>query len=612
VRILKLQSDKILKQQKDIERQQQRFSDQIESYEFQKMQVYLLSGGILIIFGLAVYLYYSKRENQRINKELGLKNEEVLSQQNEIIKYAKEAEEANAARFKFFTNISHEFRTPITLILGPVEELLKLSKPLPPKLKADLELVQKNSYRLLRLINQLIEFRRLENGKLKVRANENDVVKFISEVVLAFRTLAEEKGINLDFLHTEIKEKIWFDVSMLDKVIFNLLSNSFKFTPKGGSIRVQLKEEDERIRIIVDDNGKGMSKEHVEHAFDRFYQGDDRTSKGSGLGLSLAKELIDIHKGSITLKSEKGLGTRFDISLLKGNDHFSEEEIIEEWNPYEISGKEYVKQLSEISFVDSGESKSDQKILIVEDDSDLLLFIGNYLSDYYDVITCDDGDKAILLAQEEIPDLVITDVLLGETDGFKLTRRIKSDIRTSHIPVIILTAKTDDESKVQGMKSGADQYITKPFKAEYLLESVKTHLKNRELLKRHFNVNEEADEALEKFPIDLDKSFIEKFKKVVNENMHESGVNVDFLCRELGMSRVQLYRKVKALIGKSVNDYINDTRLTHARKLLSSDLSIAEVAYQSGFSSPAYFSTAFKAKFKISPSDYKTTAKAAN
>jgi len=607
VQIFKLQTDKIISQQRDIERQKERITNQSEVYKIQRLLVYLLSSGILVIFGLAVYLYYGQKERQRINRELESKNKEIILQQNKIIKYSKEAEEANAARFRFFTNISHEFRTPLTLILGPVEELMRLSKKLPSKIQTDIQLIQKNTYRLLRLINQLMEFRKLENGKLKVKASENDLIDFVSEIVLAFRLLAEEKKVNFDYLHSDLDLKLWFDVNMIDKVIFNLLSNAFKFTPAGGNIKVQIINENKVVKIIVEDNGRGMSKEHVVHAFDRFYQGESYSAKGSGLGLSLTKELIELHSGEIVLKSERGLGTRFEVMLRKGHDHFTKEEKLDTNNPFEIEGNEYINHLSDISIIEKNDTKTDQKILIVEDDEDLLLFVKNHLSEYYEIIQCDNGEKAIHLAQEEVPDLVVTDVLLGRMDGFEVTKTIKSDIRTSHIPVVIMTSKTDDEFKVQGMQAGADQYITKPFRIEYLLESIKSHLKSRELLKRHFNINENQAEEANQFPIDLDKSFIEDFKKVVIENMKDPGVNVDFFCRELGLSRIQLYRKVKALLGQSVNDYLNDMRLSNAQKLLRTDLSISEIAYQSGFSSPAYFSTAFKSKFKVSPSDYKSS-----
>lgn len=607
VRILKPQSDKILNQQRDIERQQQKISDQLELYQAQRSVVYILSAGLLVIFGLAIYLYYTRREKQRINLELAEKNEKVIAQQNEIIKYSEQAEEANSARFKFFTNISHEFRTPLTLILGPVEDLLSEPTTLSRKLKADLELIQKNSYRLLRMINQLMEYRKIENGKLKLQVSESDIVSFVSEIVEAFRSLSEQKKVDLTF-HTEKEsESVWFDENMLDKVIFNLLSNAFKFTPQGGFIKVYARILEDTIKLIVEDNGRGMSEEHAKHAFDRFYQGDKYAAKGTGLGLSLTKELIDLHRGAITLKSQKGLGTRFEITLPKGDSNLAKVEKSDGLKSRQIEGIEYVKQYADVSFVEEDQPKTDQTILIIEDNNDLLKFIRNYLSKYFTILTATTGAEGLFIAQEKVPDLVICDIMLDDVDGLSVTKKIKSDFRTSHISVILLTAKTSDEDKVLGMKSGADQYITKPFKVEYLLESVNAHLKNRELLKRHFGSEENDTDQLEDLPLNLDQDFISNFKRLVKDHISDPTTNVELFCRELGLSRVQLYRKVKALIGQSVNDYLNEVRLKHAKQLLHSDYSISEVAYQSGFSSPAYFSTAFRSKFKISPSEYKSS-----
>ena len=610
VRILKLQSDKILNQQANIERQQKLIIDQLELADAQRNLVYFLSGGILVIFILVVYAFYILRERKRVNRELKIKNEKIMLQQEQILKYSKEAEEANSAKLKFFTNISHEFRTPLTLILGPVEEMLQRGKGIPGEIKSGLELIRKNSYRMLRLINQLMEFRKIENGKMKVNASENDICEFVAEIKEAFVQTANEKDINLEFYNDDIKEKMWFDVNMIDKVIFNLLSNSFKFTPAHGSIRIFVLNKTKEVKIVIEDTGRGMSEEHAKHAFDRFYQGSGYQAQGTGLGLSLSRELIQMHKGSIELQTEMGLGTTFTITLKKGKSHFNESELIDLTTPYKFSGNEYVKQLVEISFEEQEGETPDQKILIIEDNEDLLRFMKSYLSKSYEILSTGDGNKGLILAQEEIPDLILCDLMIEGMDGLQYTKKIKSDFRTSHIPIIILTAKTNDEHKVMGIKAGADQYITKPFNIQYLSESIRTQLKNRQLLKRHFNVSDENEE-LPDHPHNLDQNFIHKFKKIVQDHLSDSSVTADVLCKEMGMSRIQLYRKVKALIGQSVNDYLNNTRLNLAKKLLNTDATIAEVAYQTGFSSAAYFSTAFKNKFKISPSEYKNKAQQA-
>ncbi len=605
VRILKLQSDKILNQQNDIQRQQKRYSEQLKLYDNQRTLIYVLIGSLLITFLLGAYIFYSLREKQEINKRLEATNREIEEQRNEILKISKEAEEANTAKLKFFTNISHEFRTPLTLILGPVEELLEDKKNISSKLRIDLQLIQKNAYRLLRLINQLMEFRKIENGKMQVKASENDLIEFVKEIKTSFNGLATEKSVELGLASNKDSIILWFDINMIDKVLFNLLSNAFKFIPPNGYILIEITDKEESVLISIRDSGRGMSDEHARHAFDRFYCGDQYKSRGTGLGLSLAKELIDLHKGNISLESNKGSGTTFLIELKKGRDHFKNNEIIESVDDLRVEASEYIKQHAEISFSANASSKDhDVKILIIEDNKDLIQFLQNHLSQSYDIIVAEDGNKGLVLAQENVPDLIICDVMMPGMDGFEITKRIKGDFRTSHIPIIMLTARSSDEQKVIGMQAGADQYITKPFNINYLTESIKTRIKNRELLMRHFNVAE--DEERVELPINLDQVFIRKFKDLIESHLNDSNLNVDLLSKELGISRVQLYRKVNALIGKNPSDYISDLRLSKAKKLLQSDLAISEVAYQTGFSSPAYFSTAFKNRYNLSPKDFRS------
>ena len=317
--------------------------------------------------------------------------------------------------------------------------------------------------------------------------------------------------------------------------------------------------------------------------------------------------MIELHHGTISLKSEKGTGTTFTIELLTGRAHFRDNEIIESVDEFRLDAAEYVKQHAEIAFSpQSSTEQCEDSILIIEDNYDLCRFLRNHLQINYEIFIAEDGNKGLVMAQDKVPDLIICDVLLPGIDGIELTKRIKGDFRTSHIPIIMLTAKSSDEQKIVGMQAGADQYVTKPFNINYLVESINTRIKNRELLKRHFNITEEENGERVELPINLDQVFIQKFKQIIEEHIADTNLNIDMLCNELGISRVQLYRKVKALIGKSPSDYISDIRLSRAKLLLNSEMPIADVAYQTGFSSPAYFSTSFKNKYQISPSDFKS------
>lgn len=598
VRTLKLQADKILNQQQSINRQQQLIAEQNSLYRSQRIILYVVSGSLMFSVVLAIFLVNSLSSKKRINKKLKQKNKEV-----ELA--AQQVKEANEAKFKFFTNISHEFRTPLTLILGPVEEMMRRKKG---SEKEELSMVYKNAQRLLRLINQLMDFRKIENNKLRVQASANNLTDFVGDIVGAFKEIAENRSIDLRFIPESASIMAWFDKDMLDKVLFNLLSNAFKFVSENGFIHITIREKDSDIIIEIEDNGSGMSDEHVLHAFDRFYVGENYKGKGTGLGLSLSKELIELHHGTISVQSTKHVGTKFTLLLKKGSGHFdkseligTEESVVNEDNHlllHEIDQTEYTT-------TDGGREK-ENTLLIVEDDISLCQFLNKSLGETFNIITASTGIEGVKKALDHVPDLIITDLSLPELDGFGLVKRVKSDMRTSHIPVIMLTSSHHESSHMEGLKAGAELYMTKPFRLNLLLEGIKTQIRNREILKEHYSEgsNDLADDI--SVDEDLNARFLRQFKALIHKNLSNTDFNVESVSEELGMSRVQLYRKVKSMLGCGVNDYINDIRLTNAKELLkSSGLTISEVAYESGFSSPAYFSTAFKAKYAMSPSEYK-------
>jgi signal transduction histidine kinase/DNA-binding response OmpR family regulator len=608
VRIIQGQVNQILAQQKDIERQNQKINTQLQVYQSQQALISFLLASLVVVIALGAYILYSLREKQRINLQLKVRNAEISKQRNEIERIAREAQEATQAKFQFFTNISHEFRTPLTLILGPLDDLIRRGKG--ELFRKDLTLIKRNTLRLLRLINQLMDFRKLENQKMLVKAAELDLVSFTKDVFVAFEPLAEKKSIDYQLITPNREIKAWFDQDKLDKVLFNLVSNAFKFTRDGGYIHVRLTENDQSVYIEVSDNGRGMSEDHVEHAFDRFYQGEQYHTLGSGLGLSLSKELIELHRGTISVRSQKKIGTTFTIKLRQGHDHFSEEELATSASS-RFSTEEhfalYQPDLEEVPDPDVPElTGSDrQVVLVIEDNRELNAFLCNQLRKKYQVIQAFNGNDGLNVAFRKIPDLIICDVMLPGNDGLTITRQLKHTHSTEHIPVIVLTARSNDEQLTEGIRAGADAYLTKPFNLVHLESQIVRLLENRKRLQEHYSeqpVNNLQKEA----KLSANDQFVIDFRQHIRDQLHNPALQVNDIAESLGLSRVQLYRKVKALMGNSVNDLIVQARLEKAEKLLKEPgNTISDVAYAVGFSSPAYFSTAFKAHFHCSPSEYR-------
>jgi len=559
VRIMKKQAEKLSSQQKKILRQRKKINAQNEIYRDQTTAMYILIFSLMAALVLGGIVYSSLKAKQEVNLALERKNQEILNQKEQIEAIALQAREATQAKLKFFTNISHEF------------------------------------------------------NKMRIQAAPYDILEVLEEIVEAFRETAGSRDIRFD-LEADIREKeVWFDLQMVDKVLFNLLSNAFKFTPEGGSITVRLKEEDKQVRIQVEDNGRGMSAEHAAHAFDRFYQGENYQTQGTGLGLSLSQELIHLHRGKISVESQKGRGTRFDIVLQKGKDHFEEDELSlpltqddtlrAQWLFVEEDEKE--KNTGEVL---ASASDHEPTLLLIEDHAELRQFLGEKLALEYQVYVAGDAESGIKLAETHIPDLIICDVMLPGLDGKTLTKAVKSSVKTSHIPIILLTAQSSIDQQIEGLQSGADLYLTKPFSLQFLKENIRNLIKNRELLRENFAdpaISEQLNEKEGQEELSVDQRFVLEFKGLVAAHLGDSSFGVQDLCREIGLSRVQLYRKVKALMGCTITDYIKEMRLKRAEELLlKGELSISEIAYQVGFASPAYFSTAFKARYEVSPSEF--------
>ncbi len=613
VRIMRLQNDKVLLQQVDIDKRQKKIEEQILITNNQTTIILVISISLAIALIMGCILFYYLQENKKINKELEVQKEEIIDQRNQLIVLGKHAQEATEAKLKFFTNISHELRTPLTLILGPLEDILVLPK-LPFSIKVPLDMVKKNAMRLLRLVNQLMDFRKIEEGKMKIKVSENNLTTFITDITNAFTETAVKNKISFKTDSKDNNLMAWFDVNMLDKILFNILSNAFKYTATNGFISVLIsKDADNKNAVItIEDSGIGMSPETLEHAFDLFYQGKDGTYKGTGLGLALSKELINLHHGSIQIKSEKWKGALFNITLPLGKDHFNVREINSAPVDYKLNyedAKIYTNE-TEILIPIAEENDSvlpkDQSILIIEDNTEIRMFLKNHLNKNYEVLEAENGNMGLNLAYEIVPDLIISDILLPGKDGMVITETLKNDLRTSHIPIIILTAKGSLEQQIEGLKLKADAYIIKPFNIQYLEENIKSLLKNREILKGHYTCELPAGNKKHSTAKKIDRKFVNEFTAIVEGNIANEDFGVDDICKEIGISRVQLYRKVKAVLGYNINEYILDVRMQKAKYLLlNEELSISEISYKVGFSSQAYFSTVFKSKFGLTPKGFK-------
>lgn len=615
VRLMKMQAEKLISQQKDIEERQKILDRQIIISHNQSTVIIIiaLTLSLTLIFG--GLSYYFLKENRKITSRLEVQNREISTQKNQLeqqknqlIEVSAKAEEAHQAKLNFFTNISHEFRTPLTLILSPLDELINNSK-VHVSARQTLQLVEKNVLRLYRLVNQLMDFRKIEFKKMHVNASENDLVVFIKDIVSSYESLAKNKNISLHFLTAERKLPAWFDITMIDKVIFNLLSNAFKFTGENGYVHVSLLRYEADAVIKIEDSGVGMSKEAVQHVFEPFFQGEFENYKGTGLGLALSKELVELHNGSITVKSEKGKGTEFEIRLPLAAQSSPQHEMPAYTNSIiKEDAKIYTTELYEkLAFVPEEPDKLQKKhtILIIEDNADLRQYLKKRLSASYDVVDATDASVALQATFETVPDIIVCDVVMPGKSGLDLTKVLKSDIRTAHIPIILLTARSEEVQKIEGFKTGADAYITKPFNFTLLAQQINSLLLNRDKSKEHYS-GEPIPGAISMTAKKSDRKFISDFIAIVEKNISNDAFSIEQICTEMNISHVQLSRKIKALLECNINDYIINTRLQKAKYYLQHEsLSISEVAFKTGFSSATYFSTVFKNKLSMTPSEFK-------
>ena len=586
---------------------------------------------ILIIILVAVYILFTIYR---------LKHEVSVEQQISDIK------------LRFFTNISHELRTPLTLIAGPVEQVLKNDK-LPADAREQLVVVERNTNRMLRLVNQILDFRKIQNKKMKMQVQRVDIVPFVRKVMDNFEAVAEEHRI--DFLFQTEKEHLylWVDADKLEKIVFNLLSNAFKYTPNGKMITMFIREDEKTVSIGVQDQGIGIAENKKKSLFVRFENLVDKNlfnQASTGIGLSLVKELVEMHKATISVDSHLGEGSCFKVDFLKGKEHYDKEaefiledadaparmgQVVDIANSSiqsetlvsddsekidDVYGEEFAK-----------EENSKELMLLVEDNQELREFLRSIFSPMYRVVEAADGKEGASKALKYLPDIIISDVMMPEKDGIEMTRELRADMTTSHIPIILLTAKTTIESKLEGLEYGADDYITKPFSATYLQARVENLLIQRKKLQSfyrdslmHINIStgqEEvpvatdmpsAEEDVSETPpttLEMspnDRKFMDKLVELMEQNMDNGELVVDDLVRELAVSRSVFFKKLKTLTGLAPIEFIKEMRIKRATQLIETgEFNMTQISYMVGINDPRYFSKCFKAQVGMTPTEYR-------
>jgi signal transduction histidine kinase/ligand-binding sensor domain-containing protein/DNA-binding NarL/FixJ family response regulator len=520
--------------------------------------------------------------------------------------------ELDHLKSRFFANISHEFRTPLTLILGPVGRLKK--KMDDHESLQDLDIMQRNARRLQKLINQLLNLSRLEAGRMELKAREENIAGLCRMYMQSFESLARQKNIELIFESDREEMLLFVDREMLEDILSNLLSNAFKFTPAGGRIRVSVKELEQEVAIIVEDTGTGIQPERLPRIFDRFYQADDAFSKqaeGTGIGLALVQELVRLHRGKTKVESEPGKGTRFSVFFRKGTQHLEPGEIVS--GPATLAGITQEETGDEEPFLpqengkqSAGAKKKLPLVLVVEDNADLRTYIRSYLDTGNRILEAAEGQAGYDTALQTIPDLVITDVMMPGMDGMELCRKLKTDERTSHIPVIMLTALASLENRLEGLETGADDFITKPFEPQELSVRVNNLILQRQRLReKHWRDFELLGRLPGAAAVSLEQQFLQKARKIVEENLSDPGFGVTEFSQAMNLSRVQLHRKLKGLINQPASIFIRTIRLMKAEEMLAAKSgNVSQVAYEVGFNNLSWFAECFRQQFGVLPSDY--------
>ena len=530
-------------------------------------------------------------------------------------------EELNQVKLRFFTNISHEFRTPLTLILGQIEVLMQMD--LGTTIYNRILRIYKNAWHMRNLISELLDFRKQEQGYLKLKVEEQNLVTFTRQIYMCFYEYAQKKEITYRFDNVEETISVWFDSKQLQKVIFNLLSNAFKYTPNKGSIRVEVRMLASQAIVSVCDTGVGIPEEHISKIFERFYQTDNSSSftLGTGIGLALAKGIMNMHHGKIDVESTVGKGTKFTLSLPLGNRHFSDEEMATVESRESVIISEAVPMLPFEQIMDVEEEKTKVQenikeedkpiILLVDDNEELLSMLEDLFLPIYKVYIAHDGREGLEMARQIQPDLIISDVMMPEMSGKELCYKIKTNVELSHISVILLTAQTSVEYVVEGLMFGADDYVTKPFNVKVLIARCNNLIKNKKRLIAHYAGKTITESPVTEAINERDKELLAKCVNIIKENFENPAFDVTALASELCVGRSKLYMQFKQMTGLTPNEFILKIKLDEAMSLLKNhpELNISEISIRLGFSSPRYFSKSFKAFFGVAPQTVRSRKK---
>ena len=601
----------------------------LSDYNSQKVMLIGLCLFLLVCIVAAAMIFRSyvvkaklNEELARTNGELKRVNGELESKNAELKRLNEEVLELTHSRLVFFTNISHELRTPLTLIADPVEMLLEDSG-IKGKSRELLKMVKRNAVALQQLVSSILDFRKIQNGKMELILYRFDLVKALKMWVGDFQLTAERKQIklHLDITDSVGSQEVVADKEKIARVVFNLLSNALKYTPAGGDIFVSLKDEDGKFRLDVRDTGKGISQEEAGKIFERFFQAKGAAS-GTGIGLALVKSFVELHHGEARVESELGKGSDFFVVIPREQEDKSlvvhtDVDNVDNSVSFSLSDDKTLVDEANLQYIDDGERKSGKvqqllsdntnkpTVLVIDDNNDIRQYEHTLLQDDYIVLEAADGKEGLDVAKKEVPDLVICDVMMPVMDGLEFTQNLKTHTATSHIPVIMLTAKNLEEHRAEGYEHGADSYITKPFHSKVLLARIENLLRQRKLLKHLFQGTLEAEQEIADSHLeDRDKQFLKQLHAIIQKNLSDSEFGVEDIGKQIGLSRVQLYRKVKAMTGSSVVDLLRKARLAKAKRLLESrSMSVSEVAYDVGFSAPSYFTKCFKDEYGMLPGD---------
>ena len=578
-KVLLLQNEEIIKQRNKLSNLNSKIDIYLAQYNHQKMYMLLCGVIIILLIGFIVYIYRTTIARRKLE------------------------EDATNAKLQFFTNISHELRTPLTLIAEPIEQIAN-GENLTKLQRNMLQMVEKNISILMRLITEILDFRKIQNKKMKLELSEFELTDYLTQWTNTFDSIVrkQKKQIRLVLPNSIF---MYADLYKVEHICYNLLSNALKYTNEGGNITVKAENFDGMVQICVEDTGKGIPKEDMKHIFDRFYQVQNSNKEGTGIGLAIVKSFTELQGGTVKVESVYGKGSKFIVTLpirvannnvpLAIKPNAMNEELIDNSIVTDISNENKKSRITSIQQIDK------PRVLVIDDNADICAYATVLLNNEYDVIVASNGEEGLKKAIREVPDIVVCDVMMPGMDGLECCKRLKNDGITSHIPIILLTAKTLDEYRIEGYMYGVDAYLTKPFSGMVLKARIKNLIENRKLMKIAFG-NDAREEVHEEVIQSIEDKFVEKFRAIIQNNLGNSELSVETISKEMGISRAQLYRKIKTMTGISPNDIIREARLKRADRLLeTTDKSISEIAYEVGFSSPSYFTKCYREFFGRTP-----------